>query len=452
MPKEFYQILEINENADQEEIKKAYRKLAQQWHPDKWTSKSFEEREKANEMMQKINRAYEILSDEEKKRRYDLGETDFSSYENDYRKSTWEEKEEKLKKQEELLEKLVKGTEEYMRILEALWLLNARYLDRDDTAADIDMIAIFGIPKVFDKDLEPKFSYLWEPYKSWRDKVWKMPITLSMKDNIDKSEELKNFKAQMIKAIEETRIILQNKQRTEEKEEIDSRIKKARAEEIGEIEELLKRKGIKVQDLEEEYRNYREQINNLNELWKIHDLRDDVIENIWKLVKAGKVGSSENNSSSFEDQSEKQDKGQIPSKSSDNNQKKVNYNDLTRQELVNTINQKDLENSSLKEITAALEKKIKELEEEIQELKSEEQTPEIQQQIQKRENYLQEARSSLEKIISLNTGKSEGNTGNKSKNDNNSPTGWIIGGGVLAVVGFIVLFIIRNRKKKKISH
>jgi len=30
MPKEFYQILEINENADQEEIKKAYRKLAQQ--------------------------------------------------------------------------------------------------------------------------------------------------------------------------------------------------------------------------------------------------------------------------------------------------------------------------------------------------------------------------------------------------------------------------------------
>jgi len=93
-----------------------------------------------------------------------------------------------------------------------------------------------------------------------------MPITLSMKDNIDKSEELKNFKAQMIKAIEETRIILQNKQRTEEKEEIDSRIKKARAEEIGEIEELLKRKGIKVQDLEEEYRNYREQINNLNEL------------------------------------------------------------------------------------------------------------------------------------------------------------------------------------------
>lgn len=135
------------------------------------------------------------------------------------------------------------------------------------------------------------------------------------------------------------------------------------------------------------------------------------------------MGSSENNSSSFEDQSEKQDKGQIPSKSSDNNQKKVNYNDLTRQELVNTINQKDLENSSLKEITAALEKKIKELEEEIQELKSEEQTPEIQQQIQKRENYLQEARSSLEKIISLNTGKSEGNTGNKSKNDNNSPTG-----------------------------
>jgi len=35
MTKEFYRILEINKNATQEEIKKAYRKLAAKWHPDK---------------------------------------------------------------------------------------------------------------------------------------------------------------------------------------------------------------------------------------------------------------------------------------------------------------------------------------------------------------------------------------------------------------------------------
>lgn len=67
MTKEFYQILEINENATAEEIKKAYRKLALKWHPDKWSTKSLEERAKANEEMQKINKAYEVLGDEEKK-------------------------------------------------------------------------------------------------------------------------------------------------------------------------------------------------------------------------------------------------------------------------------------------------------------------------------------------------------------------------------------------------
>jgi len=35
MAKEFYKVLEINENATQEEVKKAYRKLATKWHPDK---------------------------------------------------------------------------------------------------------------------------------------------------------------------------------------------------------------------------------------------------------------------------------------------------------------------------------------------------------------------------------------------------------------------------------
>ena len=79
MAKEFYNILEINETASAEEIKKAYRKLAVKWHPDKWMNKSLAERQKANDQMQKINKAYEILGDEEKKKRYDLGQTEFAT-------------------------------------------------------------------------------------------------------------------------------------------------------------------------------------------------------------------------------------------------------------------------------------------------------------------------------------------------------------------------------------
>jgi len=115
-----------------------------------------------------------------------------------------------------------------------------------------------------------------------------------------------------------------------------------------------------------------------------------------------------------------------PSKSGDNdnnknNDKKVDYNSLTREELINTVEKKGFEIGTLKEIISALERKIEELEEEIAELKSEPQTSEIRQEIHKRENYLPEARNSLAKINALNDGNPAGDTGNKS--GNNFPTG-----------------------------
>jgi len=47
----------------------AYRKLAQEWHPDKYKG----DPEKAQKKMAQINTAYEVLSDEEKRKQYDLG-------------------------------------------------------------------------------------------------------------------------------------------------------------------------------------------------------------------------------------------------------------------------------------------------------------------------------------------------------------------------------------------
>jgi curved DNA-binding protein len=64
--KSLYKTLEINESANESEIKKAYRKLARQYHPD--VNKDPDSEEKFKE----INSAYEILSDKEKKQQYDM--------------------------------------------------------------------------------------------------------------------------------------------------------------------------------------------------------------------------------------------------------------------------------------------------------------------------------------------------------------------------------------------
>ena len=66
MSKSLYETLGVNDNASGDEIKKAYRKLARKYHPD--VNKSPEAEEKFKE----INAAYEILSDSDKKRQYDM--------------------------------------------------------------------------------------------------------------------------------------------------------------------------------------------------------------------------------------------------------------------------------------------------------------------------------------------------------------------------------------------
>ncbi|HUV55694.1 MAG TPA: DnaJ domain-containing protein [Dehalococcoidales bacterium] len=67
MTNDYYQLLGVSRNASDEEIKRAYRKLAMQYHPDRNP-----EREKwANEKFKEINEAYGVLGDPEKRRQYD---------------------------------------------------------------------------------------------------------------------------------------------------------------------------------------------------------------------------------------------------------------------------------------------------------------------------------------------------------------------------------------------
>ncbi len=66
--KDYYKILSVSRNSSQEEIKKAFRKLAQIYHPDK-----NEGNKEAEEFFKLIHDAYEILSHAEKRKKYDSG-------------------------------------------------------------------------------------------------------------------------------------------------------------------------------------------------------------------------------------------------------------------------------------------------------------------------------------------------------------------------------------------
>ena len=73
--KDYYRTLGVSRNASEKEIKKAYRKLAQQYHPDKNPGDKA-----AEEKFKDINEAYEVLSDPEKRKMYDQFGSQWQQY------------------------------------------------------------------------------------------------------------------------------------------------------------------------------------------------------------------------------------------------------------------------------------------------------------------------------------------------------------------------------------
>jgi len=73
--KNYYKILGVPRNADSKEIKKAYKKLAILYHPDK----NMDNQEEAQKKFQEVAEANEVLSDDELRGKYDRGEDVFEN-------------------------------------------------------------------------------------------------------------------------------------------------------------------------------------------------------------------------------------------------------------------------------------------------------------------------------------------------------------------------------------
>lgn len=69
--RDYYEVLGLQKGASADEIKAAYRKAALKWHPDRWVSGTDSEKKTAEDNFKEASEAYSVLSDADKKAKYD---------------------------------------------------------------------------------------------------------------------------------------------------------------------------------------------------------------------------------------------------------------------------------------------------------------------------------------------------------------------------------------------
>ncbi len=69
--RDYYEVLGIQKSASDDDIKQAYRKAALKWHPDRWVSGTDAEKKTAEEKFKEASEAYSVLSDPQKRAKYD---------------------------------------------------------------------------------------------------------------------------------------------------------------------------------------------------------------------------------------------------------------------------------------------------------------------------------------------------------------------------------------------
>src|SRR4051794_10634014 len=111
-----------------------------------------------------------------------------------------------------------------------------------------------------------------------------MPITI-IRGEKEESEELKQFKVEMLQSIKKVAVIIETKKKNKDKERNSSKIVQERLKVIEIIEREISDKSLKVEDLEKKYHNFKQDINDLDKVHKIRALRDAILLNVSSLTR-----------------------------------------------------------------------------------------------------------------------------------------------------------------------
>jgi curved DNA-binding protein CbpA len=198
MEKKYYQTLGVSETATQEEIKKAYRKLALKWHPDR----NLNNKEEAEKKFKEIGEAYEILGIEDLRKRYDSGETDFTNYDWDYESEAIKAEIERLKEEKKKWSEILKDVREWIEEGIDFWHQHKEYEKKMARWDAFRLISDEGGSFCYDEGWNKENCHLWTPYKTWQEKIENIEIKSSPRgeEGIDTSK-LDEFKEVMVNTI-----------------------------------------------------------------------------------------------------------------------------------------------------------------------------------------------------------------------------------------------------------
>ena len=180
MSKNYYETLGVSSEVSFEELKKVYHKLALEWHPDKWSTKSEEERKIAEGRFKEISVAYkEIL--EETKNKLVVAEIDAKNAEKNKTTADTNSSEKFNKEEKEQINEELKRVDEILENYNLLKSISEEILAK--------LIEIGRSHRVYEENL----SNEWTPYKNVFEKLY----------SLNSKEELINFKNKFFAAVEE---------------------------------------------------------------------------------------------------------------------------------------------------------------------------------------------------------------------------------------------------------